>query len=210
MRQGKFPFRLYLVTDEKACLGRDVVNVTEEAVRGGVDLVQLREKDVSYEVFLHRALRMKEMLDRYHVPLIINDNISIAVKSSAAGIHVGNSDMPPGDVRKVWPGNPMVGYSLEEETQVTGASAEKADYLGISPVFQTPTKTDTLTVWGLEGVRKIRLMTSKPLVAIGGIDEKNARSVMDAGADCLAVVSAICSAVNPVHAAERLRNEIEK
>jgi thiamine-phosphate pyrophosphorylase len=210
MHQQAFPYRLYLVTDEKACLGRDLVKITEAAVKGGVDLVQLREKDLNQKDFVEKALRLKEMLDRHNVPLIINDNLPVAKACFAAGIHVGNSDMSPVDIRREWPARHMIGYSIEEESQVTSDAARHADYLGISPVFSTPTKTDTVTEWGLDGVRKIRSHCAKPLVAIGGIKSDNAFAVMTAGADCLAVVSAICSASDPARAAERIRIEIEK
>jgi thiamine-phosphate pyrophosphorylase len=206
----QFPYRLYLVTDEKACRGRDLINVTEEAVKGGVDLVQLREKDLGRDAFLERALRLKEVLDRYNVPLIINDNLWVAIKCSAAGIHVGNSDESPEEIRKMWPVKKIIGYSVENEEYLGSVSAQHSDYLAISPVFSTTTKTDTITEWGLAGVRKIRSICLKPLVAIGGIKKENARMVVAAGADCLAVVSEICSATNPAAAAETLRNEIEK
>jgi thiamine-phosphate pyrophosphorylase len=210
MLHKEFPYRLYLVTDEKACLGRDLIKITEAAVQGGVDLVQLREKDLGENEFIQKALRLKEMLDRYQVPLIINDNLNVAKACGAAGIHVGNSDRSPVDIRSEWRAHYMIGYSIEEQSQVTSAAASHADYLGISPVFHTPTKTDTITEWGLEGVRKIRTLCSKPLVAIGGIKSENAFAVMSAGADCLAVVSAICSAPDPARAAETIRMEIEK
>ncbi len=210
MEKEKFPYRLYLVTDEKACGKRDLIKVTEDAVKGGVDLVQLREKNLGRKAFLEKAMRLKDMLDHYNIPLIINDNLGIAMECVASGIHVGNSDVSPGEIRKEWPGNPIVGYSIEDESQVTGKSAQYSDYLAVSPVFSTPTKTDTIIEWGLAGVRKIRAISSKPLVAIGGINKENARMVVAAGADCLAVVSAICSAANPAVAAEMFRNEIEK
>ena len=210
MPQKEFPYRLYLVTDERACLGRDLIKITEAAVKGGVDLVQLREKDLNQKDFIEKALRLKQMLDRYKVPLIINDNLNVAKACRAAGIHVGNSDMSPVDIRQEWPARHMIGYSIEEESQATSAAASHADYLGISPVFSTPTKTDTVTEWGLDGIRKIRSLCTKPLVAIGGIKADNAFAVMTAGADCLAVVSAICSAPDPARAAETIRMEIEK
>ena len=208
--QQRFPYRLYLVTDEKACLGRDLIKITEAAVKGGVDLVQLREKDLDEKEFIEKALRLKQMLDRYHVPLIINDNLNVAKACGAAGIHVGNSDRSPVEIRKEWPAHHMIGYSIEEESQATSAAAHHADYLGISPVYATPTKTDTVIEWGLDGVRKIRSLCSKPLVAIGGIKSDNAFAIMSAGADCLAVVSAICSAPDPARAAETIRMEIER
>lgn len=210
MSLASFPYHLYLVISEEACLGKDMIKIAEQAVAGGVDLVQLREKNNTDETFLLKALKIKEMLDKYTVPLIINDNLNVAVQCAAAGIHVGNSDVPPSSIKSVWPACPILGYSIEYIEQLEKSEAQFADYLGISPVFSTPTKTDTVTEWGLSGITRIRTLTSKPLVAIGNINSNNAREVIEAGADCLAVVSAICSATNPQAAAERIRNEIEK
>ncbi|TXK48051.1 thiamine phosphate synthase [Pontibacter qinzhouensis] len=205
-----FSYKLYLVTDEAACLGRDLVSVVEAAVKGGVDMVQLREKDLPDAAFLAKALRLKEMLDRYQVPLIINDNLKVAVQCGAMGIHVGNNDMTPESILKHWTTCGTLGYSLEYEEHLQSTSAQLADYLALSPVFETPTKTDTVTAWGLEGISRIREQTAKPLVAIGQVSAANAGAILQAGADCLAVVSAICSAPDPSYAAEILRNEIEK
>lgn len=207
---NNFPYRLYLVTDEAACKGRDLVRVTEAAVKGGVDLVQIREKDLAEKDFLMKALRLKEMLDRYNVPLIVNDNLLVAIACRAAGIHVGNSDVSPVAIRSQWAACGILGYSVEYEEQLQGENASFADYLALSPVFATPTKTNTVVAWGLEGIRKMRPLTTKPLVAIGGIHRGNAGDIIRAGADCLAVVSAICSADDPAKAAEVLRKEIEK
>lgn len=207
---SSFPHRLYLVTDEAACKGRDLVRVTEAAVKGGVDLVQIREKDLAEKEFLMKAIRLKEMLDRYNVPLIVNDNLLVAIACRAAGIHVGNSDVSPVTIRSQWPACGILGYSIEYEEQLQGANASLANYLALSPVFATPTKTNTIVTWGLEGIRKMRPLTIKPLVAIGGIHTGNAGDIIRAGADCLAVVSAICSADDPATAAAALRKEIEK
>ena len=205
-----FPYRLYLVIGEEDCKGKDVLWVAEQAVKGGVDLVQLREKHKDYCGYLESSLRLKEMLDKYNVPLIINDNPVVAVNSKAYGIHVGNSDIPPSQIKNKWPECPILGYSIEYIEQLGNDEIKYADYLGVSPVFSTPTKTDTVTEWGLEGIKKIKLLTDKPLVAIGRINELNAEHVINAGADCLAVVSAITAAGDPANAAERLRNLIEK
>ncbi|MCX2486451.1 thiamine phosphate synthase [Pedobacter sp. MR2016-24] len=210
MSTASFPYHLYLVISEEACLGKDMIKIAEQAVKGGVDLVQLREKNNTDETFLLKALQIKEMLDKYAVPLIINDNLNVAMQCAATGIHVGNSDIPPSRIKFVWPACPILGYSIEYIEQLEKSDAQLADYLGISPVFSTLTKIDTVTEWGLSGITSIRTLTSKPLVAIGNINSNNAREVIDAGADCLAVVSAICSAANPGAAAERIRNEIEK
>lgn len=210
MNRLEFPYRLYLVTNQEACLGRDLVKVTEEAVKGGVDLVQLREKNLDDKQFLVKALQLKEMLNQYNVPLIINDNLWVAQQCYAEGIHVGNNDMPPHQIRHRWNDIGILGYSIEYEKQLALPDAELSDYLALSPVFATPTKNDTVTEWKLEGVSHIRQLTTKPLVAIGAINLQNATSVIQAGANCLAVVSAICSASKPALAAEALRNQIEK
>jgi len=210
MLAPSFPYRLYLVLAADACAGRDFVAVAEAAVRGGVDLVQLREKHADEATFRARAERLGAMLARYGVPLLINDNLAVAQQVGAAGIHVGNSDLPPTHIRAAWPACGLLGYSIEYAAQLATAEAAAADYLGISPVFRTPTKTDTVTEWGLAGIQAIRAATAKPLVAIGNINAANARAVVQAGASCLAVVSAICQAPNPERAAADLRNELEK
>lgn len=184
--------------------------VAEAAVRGGVDVVQLREKQADEPTFRARAARLAEMLARYEVPLIINDNLAVAQQVGAAGLHVGNKDLPPTHVRAAWPACGLLGYSIEYVAQLTTPETAAADYLGISPVFRTPTKTNTVTEWGLAGIRAIRAATGKPLVAIGNIHVGNARAVVQAGASCLAVVSAICQAADPERAAFDLRNELEK
>ncbi|MFC6999685.1 thiamine phosphate synthase [Rufibacter roseus] len=205
-----FPYRLYLVTDEKACLGRDFFQVVEAAVKGGVDLVQIREKELSEAAFLEKTLRLRELLDQYEVPLVVNDNLGVAQQSSAAGIHVGNNDTSPQQIRNAWAGCGILGYSLEDETQLQLPHAQLADYIALSPVFATPTKTNTIIEWGLEGVSRIRSLIAKPLVAIGRVNADNAAGLVQAGADCLAVVSAILSAPDPAKAAEDIRNQIEK
>ena len=205
-----FNYKLYLVTDRAACGNRKLEDVVVEAVKGGVDLVQIREKHLSEKEFLDKAIRLKEMLDRYDIPLIVNDNLAVAIESKAAGIHLGNNDISPAKIHVNWPDCGILGFSLEYEEQLRSPNAELADYLALSPIFSTPTKTDTVTEWGLAGITKIRALTPQPLVAIGSINANNAASIIKAGADCLAVVSAICAAPDPAKAAEKLRNEIEK
>ncbi|RYY18289.1 MAG: thiamine phosphate synthase [Cytophagaceae bacterium] len=209
MLAAGFPYRLYLVLAADACAGRDFVAVAEAAVRGGVDLVQLREKHADAATFRARAARLGEMLARYGVPLLINDNLAVARQVGAAGIHVGTSDLPPTSIRAAWPACGLLGYSIEDAAQLATPETAAADYLGISPVFRTPTKTDTVTEWGLAGVRQLRAATRQPLVAIGSINAANAQAVVQAGASCLAVVSAICQAADPERAAAELRNQVE-
>lgn len=206
-----FPYQLYLVISEADCLGKNFLEVAEQAILGGVDVIQLREKNDSTGVFLQKAKQLIEITDKYHIPLIINDNIEVAGKVNSAGIHVGNSDMAPTLLRQhPSTGNKIIGYSIEHLSQLDNEQTAVSDYLGISPVFKTKTKTDTITEWGLEGIARIRQLTEKPLVAIGSIHSGNARAIINAGADCLAVVSAICGADHPQKAAYELKNEILK
>jgi thiamine-phosphate pyrophosphorylase len=183
---------------------------TAAAIKGGVDLVQLREKTVDTPAFLQKALRLQEMLSHYNVPLVINDNLEVAMKMNAHGIHVGNNDLSPTRIRSMWRDCQFLGYSIEYKEQLYTWQTEVSDYLGISPVFRSATKTNTITEWGLEGVREIRSLTSKPLIAIGNMNAANAYDVIRTGADCIAVISSICQADDPAHAAFEIRNQIEK
>lgn len=211
MNVNPFPYSLYLVISEADCMGKNFLEVAEQAILGGVDIIQLREKKDSTEAFLQKAMQLIEITNKYGIPLIINDNITVTEKVHSAGIHVGNSDETPQNLRKrPLLRDKMIGYSIEYLEQINNEQTAVADYLGISPVFRTKTKTDTVTEWGLEGISQIRQLTEKPLVAIGNIHLENARSVINAGADCLAVVSEICSAANPQKAAYELKNEIVK
>lgn len=184
--------------------------VAEEAILGGVDIIQLREKTLDDTAFLRQAVLLKEITDRYGVPLIINDNLSVAKAVGAFGVHVGNNDIPPSEVRRQWPDCRHIGYSVEYISQLNTAETATADCLGISPVFSTVTKTDTVTEWGLDGIARIRSLTDKPLIAIGNMNAQNAASVIQAGANSIAVVSAICAADSPQHAAYALKNAILK
>ena len=205
-----FPHKLYLVISESDCQGRSLLDVAQQAILGGVDIIQLREKVDHIDTFIKKAHALKEITDKYDIPLIINDNLQVAKRVQAQGIHVGNSDMQPTIIRKEWPSCTYLGYSIEYLEQLQNAQATVSDYFGVSPVFRTATKPDTVTEWGLNGIRQIRELTTKPLVAIGNIHLGNAKSVMNAGADCIAVVSAICAAHHPEKAAYELKNELVK
>ncbi|QQQ28138.1 thiamine phosphate synthase [Chryseobacterium indoltheticum] len=206
-----FPYQLYLVISEEDCLGKDFLDVAEKSILGGVDIIQLREKNTSTEDFLRKALALKEITYKYNIPLIINDNFEVAEKIGSVGIHVGNNDKSPSSLRnELFFKDKIIGYSIEYLSQLENVNTELSDYLGISPIFSTDTKKDTVTEWGLEGLKKIRSLTEKPLVAIGNINSSNAASIIKAGADALAVVSAICSAQNPEKAAFEIKNKILK
>lgn len=200
---------IYLVTDRGLCLNRSLQEVVMKAVKGGAAYVQLREKDITTRLFVEEAIAIKKMLAPFGVPLIINDRIDVALACGADGVHIGQEDMPYETARKLMGKRAMIGLSVETWEDVEAAQKLDVDYIGVSPVFATPTKTDTKEPWGLDGLRKIKEFSRHPLVAIGGINEANARAVVEAGADCLAVVSAICAAADPQGATVRLKNKMD-
>ena len=203
-----FDYSLYLVTDRRLSLGRSTVEVVAAAVSGGVTCVQLREKHCSTREFLEEARRVRELLVGTGVPLIINDRLDVALAVAADGVHLGQNDLPVADARRLVGERLVIGVSAESVADAIRAEAEGADYIGVSPVFTTPTKMDTAPPLGLEGLREIRRAVRLPLVAIGSIRHDNAAEVLRAGADGLAVVSAIVSAPCPRTAAAALRQQI--
>ena len=199
---------LYLVTDRRLCGGHPLEEVIVKAIKGGVAYVQLREKDVSTRFFVEEAKRIKKLLEPYKIPLIINDRVDVALACSAEGVHIGQEDMPYEIVRKLMGRKAIIGLSVEKWEDVEASQKLDVSYIGISPVFSTPTKADTKGVWGLDGLAKIKAFSRHPLVAIGGINESNAANVIKAGADCLAIVSVICAAADPEMAARKLSKMI--
>ena len=203
-----FDYSLYLVTDRTLSLGRSTVEVVRAAIRGGVSCVQLREKGCSTREFMDEARLLKALLAGTGVPLFINDRLDVALAVGADGVHLGQNDLAIADARRLVGNRMIIGISAESVADAVRAEAEGADYIGASPVFTTPTKTDTAPPLGLDGLRAIRRAVRLPLVAIGGIDADNAAQVLRAGADGLAVVSAIVSAPCPRTAAAALRQQI--
>lgn len=198
-------FRLYLVTDQESAGNRTIGEVVEAAVRGGVSCVQLREKQLCTRDFIARAIALRALLAPLQIPLVINDRIDVALACGADGVHLGQSDMPVVQARRLLPPEVFIGWSVETMEDVLRSASLPVDYLGVSPIHATPTKTDTADAWGLDGLRQVRSATALPLVAIGGINAENAHDVLSAGADGLAVVSAICAAPDPCTAAAALR-----
>jgi len=199
---------LYLVTDRGLCGKKPLEEVVIQAVKGGAAYVQLREKDVSTRFFVEEAKRIKNILEQYRVPLIINDRVDVALACGAEGVHIGQEDMPYEIVRKLMGQKAIIGLSVETWEDVEASQKLDVNYIGVSPVFSTPTKTDTKSAWGLEGLARIKAFSRHPLVAIGGINESNVREVVKAGADCIAVVSAICASPHSEAAARRINKMI--
>jgi thiamine-phosphate pyrophosphorylase len=185
--------RLYAIADAGvlSTWGVSIEEFAAELRQAGVELVQYRDKSGSPQQVLEAAAQLRSQFQGSACRLIMNDRADLAVLANAGGVHVGQDDLSPEDVRAVVGPRRWIGLSTHRDEQVIAADLSCADYVAIGPVFATGTKVDHDPVVGLEGVRRARQLTSKPLVAIGGITRENARSVIEAGADSVAVISAL-------------------
>ena len=199
-----FDLSLYLVTDRPLSGGRDMAWIVREAAAGGVTMVQLREKECSTAEFIQLARELKAALAPLGIPLIINDRVDVALAVDADGVHIGQSDMPYATARKLLGSNKIIGLSVETMDEVIAANALDVDYIGISPVYATPTKTDTLTPFGLDGVDEVMRCSRHRCVAIGGMNRDTVGEVIAHGVEGVAVVSAIVAAPSPREAAAEL------
>jgi thiamine-phosphate pyrophosphorylase len=207
----KDTLRLYLVTTD-FCNGDPdkLIRTVEWAVQGGVSAVQLRMKQSSDKQFYTMALTFKQLLTHYHVPLIINDRVDIALAVAADGLHLGQSDLPCRVARRLMGNQRIIGLSVENLQQVEIANTFELDYVAASPVFETATKQDTAASLGMEGLKRVRANSKHPVIAIGGIQLHNVSQVMEVGADGVSVVSAIMDAVDPKEAAMLFRERINR
>lgn len=185
--------RLYVIADGGGLKGRalGLREYAEGLSAAGVTLVQYRDKDAGPQTVLRNAALIVEAFAGSGATLIMNDRADLAALAGWDGVHVGQGDLSPEDTRIVMGSGKLVGVSTHTQAQVIAADAGVADYVAIGPVFATGTKLDAEAVVGLEGVRRARALTRKPLVAIGGITRENARSVIEAGADSVAVISGL-------------------
>jgi len=199
---------LYLITDRRLSAPRSVENVVRAALRGGITAVQLREKECATRDFVELARALKAILTPAGVPLIINDRVDIALAAGADGVHIGQSDTEYCEARRLLGPDAIIGLSVETLEQAERAASLDADYLGVGPIFVTPTKPDAAPPCGIGGLAAIRRASRHVLVAVGGIHRDNAAAVIRAGADGIAVVSAICADPDPERAARELRAAI--
>ena len=193
MKLDKKDYLLYAVTERSCLKGMSLVQAVESACKGGVTMVQIREKEAGEADFLKEALEIKAVTDRYTVPLIINDNVEVAMKAGAAGVHVGQSDMEAGEVRRRIGRDMLLGVSAHSIEEAQRAVDAGVDYLGVGAVFATSTKLDANAV-SVDSLREICENVGVPVVAIGGINAQNAPLLKGSGIAGLAVVSAIFGA----------------
>ena len=196
---------LYLVTDRDLMTTPTLEEAVEEAISGGVTLVQLREKKASSRDFYELAVRIKAVTDRHDIPLIINDRADIALGAHAAGVHVGQADIPARVAREIMGDDKIVGVSISNTEEAIKAQEDGADYLGVGPMFSTDTKKDAEPV-SFEEFLRIRESVHIPIVVIGGINENTISTFKGADIQGIAVVSAIMAAKDVSGKARRLRD----
>ena len=214
MMHNRADYRLYLVTDRNCLQQQTLEQAVEQAILGGVTLVQLREKAIASKEFYERALRIKAICHHYNVPLLINDRVDIALAVEADGVHIGQSDLPCGVVRQILGKDKIIGVSARTAQQAIQAQADGADYLGVGAMFATSTKQDAQTVT-IASLTQIRQAVTLPIVAIGGINHtalpalQQALQAADTSIDGVAVVSAILGQKDVKLASEQLKNMIK-
>lgn len=209
MNWDKKALLLYAVTDRAWLNGNTLYSQVEQAIEGGATMVQLREKNLQDELFWKEAVEIQKLCKAYSIPFIVNDNVGIARKIHADGVHVGQKDMAAGDVRKLLEPDQILGVSAQTVEQAVLAEKQGADYLGVGAVFPTGTKADAQEV-SFEMLARICSAVSIPVVAIGGITGENVARLQGSGIYGVAVVSAIFAAQNIKEETERLRKQVEK
>ncbi|MBO5278791.1 MAG: thiamine phosphate synthase [Lachnospiraceae bacterium] len=209
MKCNKEDMLLYAVTD-RAWTGRQtLMEQVEAALKGGATCIQLREKELDEETFLEEAIEMRALCARYGVPFIVNDNVEIAVKCRADGVHVGQKDMEAGTVRAIAGEDMIIGVSARTVEQAVAAEKAGADYLGVGAVFATTTKKDARPV-SHQTLKEICEAVSIPVVAIGGVCKSNIQELAGTGVDGVALVSAVFAAEDIEKECKELRALSEK
>ncbi len=198
---------LYAITD-RGCIGqRDLLSCIEDALRGGVTILQLREKGLPEDALIEEAVQVKQLCQKYGVPLIINDNYHAALEAGADGVHVGIEDAPVAEIRRLAGEGFIIGATAKTVAHAQKAQAEGADYLGIGAVFPSPTKQNAIRITG-EQFREIKNSVRLPAVAIGGISQDNLPTLRGLGADGFALVSAVFAQTDITNACQTLRQII--
>ena len=204
------PYCLYIITDDRLSNGRSHIEIAKAAFEGGADVVQLRMKDCEGALFLKTAKTISDISKRYDALFIVNDRVDIAIDSNADGVHLGQTDMPVKITRGIVPKDFIIGVSVSNVKEALQAEKDGADYVALSPIFNTTSKDDAGSGHGLKVMKDIKNAVNIPALAIGGINKNNALSVFDAGADGIAVISAIVSQPDITAATRELKALIDR
>ena len=194
MTAQRLDLSVYLITDRELCGDRGTVETVRQALAGGATVIQLRDPVSKTRALVEEARALVSLTRSAGVPFIVNDRVDVALAVGADGVHLGQADMTVADARALIGPVPLLGLSITSAADLAASDLSEVDYLGVGPIFPTPTKVDAAPAMGLDGLRAIRAATDLPIVAIGGLHAANASEVVAAGADGIAVVSAICAA----------------
>ncbi|MCQ2976591.1 MAG: thiamine phosphate synthase [archaeon] len=205
MNKEDIDYSLYLVTDRRNKTTEEFLKIIEESIQGGVTVVQLREKDTPTKEFYQIAIKLKEITQKYKIPLIINDRIDIALAIECEGVHLGQDDMPAEIARKILGKDKLIGVSAHNIEEAKKAVLDGADYIGSGAVFPTSTKNDASDV-PIEKLKDITNSINIPTVAIGGIKSENIKQLENTNISGISVVSAIMESENPIKASEKLKS----
>jgi thiamine-phosphate pyrophosphorylase len=203
-------FELYVITDEAIAGGRSHVEIAQQALRGGADVIQLRDKGRSCAELACVGREIAAIIRKAGAVFIVNDRLDVAIACGADGVHLGQDDMRLSTARQLAPPGFIIGISVGTVAEAIDAEREGADYIALSPTFSTISKEDAGCGHGLERLREIRRAVSLPLVAIGGINRHNARDVIAAGADGIAVISAVVASPDITSAARELKDLVQE
>ena len=206
MKLSKDDLLLYAITDRRNLDKKMFFEKIEEALQGGVTILQLREKELDEDSFINEAIEVKNICRKHGVPLIINDNVNVALKSGADGVHVGIEDMPIDEIRRTDPDSFIIGATCKTVEQAQSAERLGADYMGVGAVFPSPTKKNAVRITR-EQLKEICASVSIPAVAIGGITLENVDELKGGGMSGIAVVSAVFSADDIQKAASLLKEK---
>lgn len=194
-------FELYVITGEEFHPERDLIKVMEQAIQGGADIIQLRDKTSDKKTVFEKAKKLKELCASYEVPFIVNDHIDVALAVEADGVHIGQEDLPLAEVRKLVGPKMIIGVSSHCLSEATTAEKEGADYIGVGPIFATKSKVDVVDPVTTSYIQEVKEAISIPFVAIGGIKKHNLKEVVDAGATRVCVITEIVAAEDVKQAA---------
>ncbi len=205
-----FDLSVYLVTDRRLLRGRSLTDTVERALIGGTTIVQLREKQTEDAEAIELGRKLLKLCNHYNAALIVNDHLDWCKAIGAHGLHIGQQDESPAHIRNLLGPDKILGVSVSTVNEALAAKQDGADYISVSPVYDTPTKTDTPTAAGLDGLRAIRKAVDTPLVGIGGLDLHNSYDAIYAGLDGVSVIRAILDTPDPADAARDLAEVVAR